>query len=164
MTVFPTCGTNMVEVHSATALFPMMTDTELATLAEDIKTNGQQVPITMYQGQILDGRNRWKACEMAGVKPLVEDWRGTGSPITWVISVNLHRRHLTTSQRACIGVESLSLFEVEAKARMLAGKTPDPVAKIPQGTGKARDKAADAVQVSPRSFRPIPSLDRAGHG
>jgi len=49
--------------------------------------------------KFLDGRNRLAACRIAKVKPRFVEWDGTGSPLQWVISENLIRRHLTSSQR-----------------------------------------------------------------
>jgi ParB-like chromosome segregation protein Spo0J len=57
-----------VDIHPAAELFPMMAPEQLAELAEDIKTNGLRVPIKrMRDGACIDGRNRLRACEMAGV-------------------------------------------------------------------------------------------------
>ena len=57
-----------------------------------------------YQGKILDGRNREKACAIAGVTPRYEEYSGD-DPIGFVISMNMKRRHLTVSQRAAIASE-----------------------------------------------------------
>ena len=75
--------------------------------------------------------------------------------LTWVVSKNLHRRHLTTSQRATVAVEMETLFAEEAKKRQATstgGKVPKLKANLPDAaTGQAiRDKAAAAMQVSPR--------------
>jgi hypothetical protein len=64
---------NDLEVHPLANIFPMLSDEALADLAEDIKANGQRVPILLDQeGRLLDGRNRLKACELAGVEPKAE--------------------------------------------------------------------------------------------
>jgi len=100
----------------------MMEGAALAELAEDIKANGLLEPIELYEEKVLDGRNRLKACELAGVAPLFATASINGSsPIAFVISKNLHRRHLTQSQRAAAAAEALPLFEAEAAARMRLG-------------------------------------------
>jgi hypothetical protein len=50
------------ESHPAADLFPMMTDAEPDALGEDMLQHGQREPIILYHGQILDGRNRYRAC------------------------------------------------------------------------------------------------------
>jgi hypothetical protein len=112
--------------HPACLLFPQLGDAELRELADDIKAKGLLHDIVLYEGQILDGRNRYLACPMAGVEPRFTEWQGKGSPIEWVISENMIRRHLTSSQRAVVAVELLPLLEKEAKERQ----------RLSQGRGK----------------------------
>lgn len=104
-------------VHPAAMLFPMMQGTDFGALVEDIDTNGLREPIVVYQGQILDGRNRLRACEIAGVEPRFVEWDGVGSPLAFVVSRNLHRRHLSESQRSLIGAQVKAMFEEEAAER-----------------------------------------------
>jgi hypothetical protein len=71
----------------------------------------------------IDGRNRLKACELAGVKPRFIDAGKVDSPTAYVISANLQRRHLNRAQRAAAAAEAEPLFAKEAKARQVeAGK------------------------------------------
>lgn len=86
--------------HPLSSIFPLMSESELALLAEDIKQNGQREKIIVLDGMILDGRNRYRACELSKVNPLTENYREKRiTPIEYVMSKNLHRRHLTASQR-----------------------------------------------------------------
>jgi ParB-like chromosome segregation protein Spo0J len=90
------------QLHPACAAFPAMPEKELAELADDVKARGLIDPITvMPDGAILDGRNRWLACERAGVEPTTTVYQGD-DPIRFVISRNLKRRHLTRGQRVMI--------------------------------------------------------------
>lgn len=66
-------------VHPAAELFPMIKDAELGLLVEDIVEHGLREPILVYQGLILDGRNRLRACEIAGVEPRFVEWDGTAT-------------------------------------------------------------------------------------
>lgn len=116
------CG---YDVHPACALLPMMSDASLHEMAEDIKANGQQQPVILYDGQLLDGRNRLKACELAGVEPVIQSWTGE-DPVRWVLSLNFHRRHLTDSQKSIVGARAEQLLAERAAGQA----TPVPMAEL----------------------------------
>jgi site-specific DNA-methyltransferase (adenine-specific) len=103
--------------HPGCLLFPRLSDADLQALADDIRANGLLNPIVLLDGQILDGRNRFEACKIAGVKPRFIEWSGEGSPLAWVVATNLIRRHLTASQRAVVAFDLLPMLELEAKQR-----------------------------------------------
>jgi DNA-binding transcriptional regulator YhcF (GntR family) len=109
-----------IKVHPAADLFPMMSDAELKVLGEDIKKYGLTDYICFWAPTkdgyetgdfyLLDGRNRLEAMERVGVeipldgKGLVKrlffaDGDKYSDPYAYVISANIHRRHLTTEQR-----------------------------------------------------------------
>jgi ParB-like chromosome segregation protein Spo0J len=111
-----------VGVHPAATLFPMLHGAPLGELAADIERNGLREPIVVYQGLLLDGRNRLRGCELAGVEPRFVEWDGQGSLIGFVLSRNLHRRHLNESQRAIVAARAKGLFEEEAAERQAAGR------------------------------------------
>lgn len=106
------------KIHPAAELFPMMSHEDLWNLAEDIKKNGLLEPVILYHGEVLDGRNRLKACELAEVDPQFAEVNGdVPSPTQYVFSKNLNRRHLTVNQKAMIAAKSLPLLEEEARQR-----------------------------------------------
>src|ERR1700719_4211436 len=77
-------------------------------LARDIKEHGQLEPIIVHNGLILDGRNRYRACQIAGVKPRIEQFNSKsarGSPEDFALSRNLRRRHLSVGQKAAIALD-----------------------------------------------------------
>jgi N6-adenosine-specific RNA methylase IME4 len=140
--------------HEIAAIFPLLSETEMEGLARDIKENGLREPITLYEGKILDGRNRYRACVVAGVEPGTKEFRGD-SPVAFVISANLKRRHLTESQKAAVAQDVLPLLEKEAKERRNANlKRGDgkPVKEIipERERGESRDHAAKLLGVNPR--------------
>ena len=91
-----------MKTHPIADLFPMMADDELAELADDIKANGLIHPIiTDGEGQLIDGRNRLKACKLAGIEPRFEKLNGQ-DPIAYIYSANIRRRNLTKSQRVML--------------------------------------------------------------
>ncbi len=87
--------------HPLADMFPMIDEPERILLADDIAAHGQHEPILLLEGMVLDGRNRQWACRHAGVKPVYADYTGA-DPLNFVLSKNLHRRHLTESQRAMV--------------------------------------------------------------
>jgi ParB-like chromosome segregation protein Spo0J len=158
----PGVGAVDLPAHPAADLFPMLGEDELLKLAADIRENGIHEPIVLHEGKVLDGRNRLAACKLAGVEPRFVTWAGSGSPTTWVLSRNLHRRHLTASQRAAVAVDALPLLEAEAKERQRVaglrsaasrsthGEVPATLPEPVLGAGEAREKAAAAVGASAR--------------
>lgn len=107
-------------VHPAAMLFPLLQGAEFGALVEDIEINGLREPIVLYQGVVLDGRNRLRACELAGVPPRFVEWDGVGSPLAFIVSRNLRRRHLNESQRSILGAQVKAMFEEEAAERKAA--------------------------------------------
>jgi hypothetical protein len=90
-----------LEAHPFADLFPMMSDAEFKDTAADIVNNGLYDKIWLYEGKILDGRNRYKVCLDNDIDPRFEEYKGK-DPLGFVISKNLHRRHLSESQRAMV--------------------------------------------------------------
>jgi hypothetical protein len=137
-----------------------MSPAELRELAADIRAHGQQQPCVMANGLLLDGRNRWQACAVAGVVPRTIEWEGPGDPVSFVLSANLKRRHLTPSQRAMVAARAKPLFQVEAERRMLRGKAA-PSTRLCQG-GKAAFLASRVVDVSCSSVETALRVLRSG--
>jgi hypothetical protein len=136
-----------VAVHPAAELFPLMVGTAFTELVRDIAEHGLTEPIVRTPNeQILDGRNRYRACREAGVEPAYETH--AGEPWRYVISTNLHRRHLTDSQRATIAAKIAE--------RPRGGWEHVNNSKVPDGTLESadlpptREEAANLLNVSPR--------------
>lgn len=88
-----------MNVHPFADRFPMLAEDEMRQLADSIAANGLLNPIvTTPAGELLDGRNRMRACQLAGIEPAFTIHEG--DPIAYVIASNVHRRHLSTGQRA----------------------------------------------------------------
>lgn len=106
----------MLEFHPFADLFPLIEGREFDELVEDIRQNGLREKIVIFEGKILDGRNRYRALVSAGMLAESAEPFGKiaavffslhviashGDPLKWVLSKNLHRRHLSESQRAMI--------------------------------------------------------------
>lgn len=151
--------------HPACLLFPKLSREELQALSADIKVRGLLQPIVTYQEQILDGRNRLEACDLAGVEPRFVEWDGTGSPTEWAISANLFRRHLTSSQRAVVAYDLLPLLEQEAKQRQRLSKGRGKKGAQPcatfTGNGKASEVAARVTRTNARYVEIVKAINVA---
>jgi phage N-6-adenine-methyltransferase len=104
-------------------VFPLMNEEQLKSLAEDINEHGQLLPISIYEGEILDGRNRWLAITQYGANGTQPDMVEVSpeSPISFVRSANKERRHLTPGQDAMAAARALPFYEAEAKRRQVEG-------------------------------------------
>lgn len=138
---------------------------EFVALKEDIRTNGLREPIWLHQGKIIDGRNRFRACQEVGVEPAFREWSGEGSLISFVVSLNLHRRHLDTIQRTRIAEKIAPMFKKEAEAAQAHGQTaPGKTlpAQMQEASAEAAVRAAEAMSVSPRSVYNSIKVTRSG--
>lgn len=123
-----------MEFHEVANIFPLIEGKEFDDLVEDIRANGLQQPIWVYRGKIIDGRNRYRACMKAGVEPRYQEWDGNGSLVAFSVSLNIKRRHLTSSQLAVIalGVEKQIAKEAEeVKRQTVLQKIAKPSSEMP---------------------------------
>jgi len=138
------------EDHLISRIYPMMDSEQLQELATDIKEHGLLESVVLYEGKILDGRNRYRACELAGVPVRFDTFSGD-SPTAFVISMNAKRRHLTASQKAAAAALAEPHFAEEAKKRQQIRKGNQPGATLPKLENlpvHAADQAAKAMNVS----------------
>jgi len=104
--------------HEYADLFPLITGDEFVELKSNIKERGLLNPVITLNGKILDGRNRFRACKEVGVEVKTVEYDGDNA-LADVLSWNLQRRHLNASQKACLAVELLPIYETEAKQRQV---------------------------------------------
>jgi hypothetical protein len=164
------CMEGSMESHPAAKLFPLMEGEQFAAFKADIKEHGQRDPIIVFDGKILDGRNRYTACEQLGVEPDVSEVSAEyigNDPIAFVVSSNLHRRHLTASQRSMAGADAKAAYAEAAKGRQRAagGNKKALVAPVPEALGekgRARDYAAKLVGVGGRSITSAETVIKGG--
>lgn len=138
----------MIEFHPAAEIFPLMSEEELSKLVENIKDHGLIEPILVYEGKIIDGRNRYRASREAGVEPRYEEAElKEQTPIEFVLSKNLHRRHLTAPQRAALAIDLLPKLteEAELRRRWLGKPSEGEYLEDTNNRGSAALKAAELV-------------------
>src|SRR5262245_20559564 len=121
--------------HPLANVFPLLEGEEFAALVADIQASGLCEAVWLYQGQILDGRNRYRACQRLGRDCTTRDYPGN-DPLAFVLSMNLRRRHLDESQRAMIGARL---------ATMRQGERTD---LVEISTKLSQEQAAELVHVS----------------
>ena len=126
------------EFHPLASIFPLIDGQAYQELIADVMRHGVREPVWLYEGQILDGRNRYRAAQAMGVECPTREYEGE-DPTGFVVSLNLHRRHLSESQRA-----------------MVAGR----LANLPQGANQhaqicapSQSDAAELLSVSRRSVQ-----------
>ncbi len=130
-----------MEFHPIADLFPLMEVAELDDLAADIGEHGLREAIWLHpDGSILDGRNRFRACKIAGVEPRFQTWDGEGSLAAFVVSLNLKRRHLDAAQRSLVGAKLANLDQGRPQ-------------KKPANLPVSQADAATLMNVSERSVR-----------
>lgn len=149
------CGVTEIDrrYHDVANIFPLMSGEEFEALKADIAQHGLRESIWLHpDGSIVDGRNRHRACIETNTTPTFRTWDGNGSLVAFVVSMNLHRRHLTSGQRA-----------------MAAAK----IANMPQGArtdlqhsanlpNVSQAEAADLLHVSERSVRSAKTVHEQG--
>lgn len=100
------------EFHFLSNLFPLDNGEKFTGLVDDIRQNGLQHPIVLYEGKILDGRSRYKACALLNLEPQTVDFESleTGEePLQWLIKQNTADRDLKKPQLATVGLAMLNM-------------------------------------------------------
>lgn len=139
------------EDHPLSSVLPMMGQMEIRELAADIQANGLRAPITLLDGKILDGRNRYKACQIVDVEPRFRDFNGDGDPLDFIVSVNVKRRHLTSPQREMVAAKLANMPRGD-NSRFSEGSSHTAIWQYGETLGKTTiAQAAKELGVSPRS-------------
>jgi len=126
-------------------IFPEMQADDYERLKADIAANGYdaKLPIMLYQGAIIDGWNRFKACEELRVMPATKQFAGTDAEAIEYIMRSNKRRNLTSSQWACIATEAEEMLQTIAEAVEAAKAEKNRLAAIQQHSGGCDNKLTD---------------------
>lgn len=146
-----------MQFHEIANVWPMLDDEKLSELVDDIKLKGLINPIWTFEGKILDGRNRFRACLIAQVKPVFKEYTGD-EPTAFAVSLNDKRRHMNKGALAAVAAELEPHFAEDAKRRQRNagkeyGRGQKVEEKIPQAISRqpqARQEAAKSVGVNDR--------------
>ena len=131
-----------ITVHPAANIFPMMDEKRLGELALDIQQNGQQVPIRLLDGALIDGRNRLAACRIAKVQPIFDYLPDGTNPWQAAWTLNGQRRDLNDAQRYLLWDDCNKGDETwQAEQRRIQ----DAANKARAEVAKARDRNEDGT-------------------
>lgn len=128
--------------HPYAEIFPLIEGAAFDELVADIKAHGLREKIWLYEGKILDGRNRYLACQKANVKLETRPYNGS-NPLAFVVSLNVQRRHLTETQRGYAAAKIATLAHG-------GDRKSDQAANLPLET---QAHAAQMLNVSERTVR-----------
>ncbi len=142
-----------MEFHPLADLFPLMSETEFDGLCTDIAANGLREAIWTHEDMIVDGRNRYNACRKLGIDPAYRKWNEEGSLVSFVVSLNLNRRHLSESQRAMVAVKIANLEKGDNQYK----KEVPPI-----GGTISQSDAAKMLNVSERSIQRAAKVQKEG--
>lgn len=154
------------ETHPAADVLPMMDPERYAELEADIEANGQRVPIDMWKGKILDGRNRMKACVALGRQPMTFVFTGTeAEAVTLVASKNLKRRDLSKGQRAAVILELETLGHGGSRSRSGSCSADPPASRadLARGSGVSKSTVAQLKSVRERGVPQLYEAVKAGN-
>lgn len=145
-----------IKIHPACDLFPAMSEDDFQELKANIAEHGVRDFVTFWKGQLVDGRHRVRAMQELGIDVMchASELFDDDDPFAFAISVNLKRRHLTTSQRAMIASRLATLrhgtnqFEEKEESQ------------ICHSSSATQNEAASALNVSKRSVTEAKALER----
>lgn len=145
-----------LEQHPLSAAFPPMSHTEFESLCENIREHGQRpgMEVVIFEGKVLDGWHRHNACYEVGLVPRTILFAGK-DPVEFVKAMNLHRRHLSASQRAA-AVVACNEWHDRGESKS------EPGADLPKKVTTA--EMAKEAEVSTRTIEHAKAAQRAGMG
>jgi ParB-like chromosome segregation protein Spo0J len=116
------------ELHPLADIIPEASPEDFAALVESIRAVGQIEPIRLWDGRVIDGRHRLRACEQLGIEPVLREVQsgevdgGTDAGLlAFVLALNINRRHATTSQRAIAAAKAVTTGEGRPKTSSIDG-------------------------------------------
>ncbi len=115
-----------LEAHEFSTAFPLVEGEKFDELCQSISQNGLIDRITLWNGQILDGRNRYRACLAVGLrlerKEHFQVFNGNEDEALQIaVAKNLHRRQLSAGEAAMVAAK-LNISTAKAAAASNVGE------------------------------------------
>jgi len=147
-----------------------MSDAEYRGLRDSIAADGLHEEIVTHEGRILDGRHRYRACMETGVTPRFRAYSGD-APLLFVIAQNIHRRHLTITQRADLGIRlrpEIARETAEHHRRIVARNlvqnasrtAPIGAVRESEASGSTDEQVSKIVGIGERTFQRAVALEK----
>jgi site-specific DNA-methyltransferase (adenine-specific) len=141
--------------HPIASIFPEMPEGEVSRLADDIRAHGLREPVWLYEGRLLDGRNRYRACSKLGLDCPTREYTGDRlGAVAFVWSMNHERRHLNSSQAAIAEAKRtkfLAEYAAEVEKMKVEARTKQDRTKHQERDAKGRLRPAREI---------IPAVDK----
>ena len=155
-----------IREHPAAAVFPMLSDEKLRSLANDIADHTLRHPVVVcrldHEWLLLDGRNRRAACKLAEVECKAEVYDNIAGHVAYVVSANMQRRDLTRGQRAMAAAALANLGHGQRKAAGRRDSSIEPSrVTLPEAAAMMGVTLTDAKRARKVSAAGIPELAEA---
>lgn len=152
-----------MKIHPFADSFPLMTALEFEELVADIRANGLAEPIITYEAMILDGRNRYRACEIIGIQPTFAPYKGN-DPAGYVWSRNAVRRNLTPAQRAIAATKlATAKHGGDRRSNQVAGRPLDGLEAVAEKAGVGKRSIIRARAIINNAVPEVVEAVRDGH-
>jgi protein gp37 len=159
------------EVHPFADKFPLIEGSEFEDLVADIKRNGQREPVLLNHDEtmLIDGRNRYRACEAAGVSPKITKLTANYTEamiLDLIVSANVERRHLDAGQLSFLALDYETAYAKVVKNGRPIGDSPTTGSEKSRANWPAeeerrsRTRAAKAVGASGRGVQRAKAVQR----
>lgn len=137
-------------ISEISARSPDMDGREFAEFVEDVRTNGQLVPIWIRGDEVIDGRKRLAACRQLGIEPKVVNLDPTQDAERVSRALNILRTHYSPSQRAAFAVERVNATKADGR-RLSISKNTDAVVTAKRAAQEAG--VAEAYVIAAKRVR-----------
>lgn len=137
-------------------IFPEASEEDFNRLLEDIRNNGfdQSQPVTVYEGAILDGWNRYRACQAIGITPAIKNFDGDQAAAMRLVMRTNKRRNLNKGQWATIAIEAEDVLraladeaEENRKLKISESRSNETAQKIAPSEKTERETAHKAAEL-----------------
>ena len=151
--------------HELRDLIPPLSEEERRMLEDSIVRDGCDTPLTVWNGVIVDGHNRYEICRAHGVPFGIEEkpFDDRDAVMLWMLERQLARRNLNSYQRSLIGLKYESFYRDQAKKRqatLTGGSNPQLLQNSAEAEkGNAMDKLGKMVGVSRDTLKKVKELD-----